>query len=113
VADDDNYQLGEGLPLTRCRLLSSRIKLDARTINTVRFKSMKRSSPQLFNGLFSGRFARFIVILFLAYAGVDIENPHLVDRCGNVSNRKGISSRGTDSSILLLTIKIDVRCTGI
>ena len=38
---------------------------------------MKRPSPQLFNGLFSGRFARFIVILFLAYAGVDIANPQL------------------------------------
>ena len=38
---------------------------------------MKRPSPQLFNGLFGGRFARFIVILFLAYAGVDITNPQL------------------------------------
>lgn len=38
---------------------------------------MKRPSPQLCNGLFSGRFARFIVILFLAYAGVDIANPQL------------------------------------
>ena len=38
---------------------------------------MKRPSPQLFNGLFSGRFAQFIVILFLAYAGVDIANPQL------------------------------------
>ena len=38
---------------------------------------MKRRSPQLFNGLFNGRFARFIVILFLAYAGVDIANPQL------------------------------------
>ena len=38
---------------------------------------MKRRSTQLFNGLFSGRFARFIVILFLAYAGVDIANPQL------------------------------------
>lgn len=38
---------------------------------------MKRPSPQLFNGLFSGRFARCIVILFLAYAGVDIANPQL------------------------------------
>lgn len=38
---------------------------------------MERRSPQLFNGLFSGRFARFIVILFLAYAGVDIANPQL------------------------------------
>ena len=39
--------------------------------------SMKRRSTQLFNGFFSGRFARFIVILFLAYAGVDIANPQL------------------------------------
>ena len=38
---------------------------------------MKRRSPQLFNGFFSGRFARFIVILFLAYAAVDIANPQL------------------------------------
>jgi hypothetical protein len=38
---------------------------------------MKPRSPQLSNGLFSGRFARFIVILFLAYAGVDIANPQL------------------------------------
>ena len=38
---------------------------------------MKRPSPQLFNGLFSGRLARFIVVLFLAYAGVDIANPQL------------------------------------
>lgn len=38
---------------------------------------MKGRSPQLFNGLFNGRFARFIVILFLAYAGVDIANPQL------------------------------------
>jgi hypothetical protein len=38
---------------------------------------MKRPSPQLFHGLFSGRFARFIVILFLVYAGVDIANPQL------------------------------------
>lgn len=37
---------------------------------------MKRRSPQL-NRLVSGRFARFIVILFLAYAGVDIANPQL------------------------------------
>lgn len=36
---------------------------------------MKRRSPKLVNGLFSGRFARFIVILFLVYAGVDIANP--------------------------------------
>ena len=40
---------------------------------------MKRPSPQLFNGPFSGRFARLIVILFLAYAGVDIANPQLCD----------------------------------
>lgn len=40
-------------------------------------RAMKRPSPQLFNGFFSGRFARFIVILFLAYAGVDIANPQL------------------------------------
>ena len=38
---------------------------------------MKWRSPQLFNGFISGRFARFIVILFLAYAGVDIANPQL------------------------------------
>lgn len=38
---------------------------------------MKRRSPQLFNGFFSGRFARLIVILFLAYAGVDLTNPQL------------------------------------
>jgi hypothetical protein len=38
---------------------------------------MKRCSPQLFNGFFSGRFARVIVMLFLTYAGVDIANPQL------------------------------------
>lgn len=38
---------------------------------------MKRRSPQLFNGFFSGRFARFIVIVFLVYAGIDITNPQL------------------------------------
>ena len=38
---------------------------------------MERPSPQLLNGLLSGRFARFIVILFLFYAGVDITNPQL------------------------------------
>ena len=38
---------------------------------------MKRPSPQLFNRFSSGRFARFIVILFLVYAGVDIANPQL------------------------------------
>src|ERR1700752_1111442 len=38
---------------------------------------MERPSPQLLNGLFSGRFARFIVILFLFYAGVDLTNPQL------------------------------------
>lgn len=38
---------------------------------------MPARSPQLFNGFFSGRFARFIVILFLAYAAVDITNPQL------------------------------------
>ena len=36
---------------------------------------MKRRSPQLLNNVFGGRFARFIVILFLVYAGVDIANP--------------------------------------
>ena len=38
---------------------------------------MKRRSPLLLNRRFSGRCARFIVILFLAYAGVDIANPQL------------------------------------
>jgi|ERR1700752_3505064 len=38
---------------------------------------MKPRSSQLFNGFFQGSFARFIVILFLAYAGVDIANPQL------------------------------------
>ena len=38
---------------------------------------MKRRSPQLLNRISSGRFARFIVILFLVYAGVDITNPQL------------------------------------
>lgn len=38
---------------------------------------MKRLSPQLFNGFFSGQLARFIVILFLVYTGVDIMNPQL------------------------------------
>ena len=38
---------------------------------------MKRPSPQLFNRFSSGRFARFIVIIFLVYAGVDIANPQL------------------------------------
>lgn len=38
---------------------------------------MERLSPQLLNGLFNGRFARFIVILFLFYAGVDLTNPQL------------------------------------
>lgn len=38
---------------------------------------MKRSSSKSLNRFFSGRFARFIVILFLAYAGVDIANPQL------------------------------------
>lgn len=38
---------------------------------------MNRPSPQLFSGFFSGNFARFIVILFLAYAAVDITNPQL------------------------------------
>ena len=38
---------------------------------------MKRRSPLLLNRRFSGRFARFIVILFLGYAGVDIANPQL------------------------------------
>ncbi len=36
---------------------------------------MKRPATQLLNGFFNGRFARFIVILFLVYAGVDIANP--------------------------------------
>ena len=36
---------------------------------------MKRGSPQTFNGHFNGRFARFIVILFLAYAGVGHSKP--------------------------------------
>lgn len=40
---------------------------------------MKRRSPQLLNGYFNGRFARFVVILFLVYAGVDIANPQLCD----------------------------------
>jgi hypothetical protein len=38
---------------------------------------MEGRSTQLFNGLFSGRLARFIVVLFLTYAGVDIANPQL------------------------------------
>lgn len=38
---------------------------------------MKRPSPLSVNRFSSGRFARFIVILFLAYAGVDIANPQL------------------------------------
>ncbi len=40
-------------------------------------RSMKRRATQLFNGFFSGRLARFIVVLFLTYAGVDIANPQL------------------------------------
>lgn len=40
-------------------------------------RSMAGRSTQLFNGLFSGRLARFIVVLFLTYAGVDIANPQL------------------------------------
>ena len=39
--------------------------------------TMKRPSRQLLSRLFSGRFARFIVILFLVYAAVDITNPQL------------------------------------
>ena len=38
---------------------------------------MKRPATKSLNKLFSGRFARFIVILFLAYAAVDIANPQL------------------------------------
>lgn len=38
---------------------------------------MKRRASKSLNKLFSGRFARFIVILFLAYAAVDIANPQL------------------------------------
>ena len=38
---------------------------------------MEGRSTQLFNGFFSGRLARFIVALFLTYAGVDIANPQL------------------------------------
>lgn len=38
---------------------------------------MKWSSSKSLNRFFSGRFARFIVILFLAYAAVDIANPQL------------------------------------
>jgi hypothetical protein len=38
---------------------------------------MRSSSPQLLNQRFGGHFARFIVVLFLAYAGVDIANPQL------------------------------------
>ena len=38
---------------------------------------MKGRSPQTFDGWFSGRIARVIVVLFLTYAGVDIANPQL------------------------------------
>jgi hypothetical protein len=38
---------------------------------------MKRPFPQSLNRLFSGSFARFIVILFVGYVGVDITNPQL------------------------------------
>ena len=65
---------------------------------------MKRPSAQLFNGFFSGRFARFIVILFLVYAGVDIANPQLCNDefvpppvllASNVERRAEESSTGT------------------
>ena len=38
---------------------------------------MKERCPRSLNKFFGGRFARFIVIVFLVYAGVDIANPQL------------------------------------